>query len=118
MCHVTTCVCDTANVLTHISSVCKVSGMTPSRKREIRRSWGQRVSDRREELRLSQAQVHELSGLPQQTISRVELDLVVPRYSTMAALAKGLATTVPELFPVDSYPERLKTSRKSAKATS
>lgn len=92
--------------------------MAPSRRREIRKSWGQRVSERREELRLSQAQVSVLSGLPQQTISRVELDLVVPRYSTMAALAKGLGTKVEILFPVEAYPERLRAPRKIARAAS
>ena len=90
--------------------------MAPSRRREIRKSWGQRVEERRTELRMSQAQVSVLSGLPQQTISRVELDLVVPRYSTMAALAKGLGTTIETLFPVDAYPERLKKPRKAGVA--
>lgn len=91
--------------------------MTPSRKREIRKTWGQRVEERRADLRMSQVQVAELSGLPQQTISRIELDLVVPRYGTMAALAKGLGTTIEALFPVDSYPERLKTSRKASRVS-
>lgn len=86
--------------------------MAPSKKREERRSWGQRVEERRSELRLSQAQLQTICGLPQQTISRVELDLVVPRYSTMAALAKGLGTTIEQLFPVEAYPERLRKPRK------
>lgn len=66
---------------------------------------------------LSQGQLGRLTHLPQQTISRVELDYVVPRYETMAALAKGLGSTIPDLFPMDSFPERLKKSRKSAKAS-
>jgi transcriptional regulator with XRE-family HTH domain len=92
--------------------------MAASPHREQRKSWGQRVSARREELRLSQAQLQTICGLPQQTISRVELDLVVPRYGTMAALAKGLGTTIEALFPVEAYPHRLRTPRKSTRAAS
>lgn len=89
--------------------------MAPSRRREARRTWGQRVEGKRTALNWTQVQLGEIANLPQQTISRVELDLVVPRYGTMAALARALGTTVEELFPVDSYPERLKLSRKGRK---
>jgi DNA-binding XRE family transcriptional regulator len=87
--------------------------MAPSRERQARRTWGQRVEERRTELRFSQETVAKISGLPQQTISRVELERHAPRYETMAAIAKALGTTVEDLFPIDAYPVHLRMSKKA-----
>lgn len=88
-------------------------GMAPSPERRAKRTWGIRVSDRREALGFTQATVAKLSKLPQQTISRVELERVAPRYETMAAIAKALATSVEDLFPIEAYPSHLKRSHKN-----
>jgi transcriptional regulator with XRE-family HTH domain len=88
--------------------------MAPSDGRASSRSWGKRVERRRLHLGLSQEALGTLAGLPQQTVSRVELNLVVPRYRTMAALAGALGTSIELLFPMDAYPDRLKTTRRSA----
>jgi transcriptional regulator with XRE-family HTH domain len=80
--------------------------------REERRSWGQRVEARRLELQLSQGQLGRISQVPQQTISRIELDRVAPRYETMDKIARGLGTTVEDLFPQGSHPRHLRVSRK------
>lgn len=53
---------------------------------------------------LSQGQVGRIAGIPQQTVSRVELDKHVPRYATMAAIARALGSSVEELFPMESHP--------------
>lgn len=86
--------------------------MAPSNHRVIRRSWGQRVEARRQELNLSQCQLAAIAKIPQQTISRVELDRHVPRYQTMSVIARGLGTTIEALFPMESYPEELRKPRK------
>lgn len=86
--------------------------MAPSKQRETRRTWGQRVEGRRSSLGLSQGQLGLLAGIPQQTISRVELDQHVPRYETMSAIARGLGTSIEILFPIEAYPENLRKPRK------
>lgn len=73
------------------------------------------MSSRREALGLSQRRLALLADIPQQTVSRVELDRVVPRYPTMRAIARTLGTTVEDLFPMDSYPPSLREPRKVTK---
>lgn len=60
--------------------------------------WGQRVAARREDLKITQVQLAQLCGITQQSISRIEAGVIVPRDSLKMTLAKNLGTTPTELF--------------------
>jgi transcriptional regulator with XRE-family HTH domain len=60
---------------------------------------GARVRSRRLMLKLTLADMAELTGLPMQTISKVELGEFLPRDYLKAALALRLACEVAELWP-------------------
>jgi transcriptional regulator with XRE-family HTH domain len=75
-------------------------------RREAEKSWGARVFDKREALDLSQAQLADLAGVTQQTISKIENNTLVPRIGTMEAIAGALGTTVDLLFPWASRPQK------------
>lgn len=91
--------------------------MSPKERREAERSWGSRVSERREDLKLSQAQVVKASGgeVTQQTISKIENNEILPRPGTMQVLARALGTTVEELFPWSSYETTVRQVQESRK---
>jgi transcriptional regulator with XRE-family HTH domain len=73
---------------------------------EAERSWGTRVAARRSELRLSQEAVATIAGVDRSLVSRIEANKVVPRFSTMEAIARALASTVEALFPFEAHPSR------------
>lgn len=60
--------------------------------------WGARVAARREELRLTQAELAELCEVTQQTISKIERGLIIPLDRLKVTLAGHLRTTPDELF--------------------
>lgn len=65
------------------------------------------MAQRREHLKLSQAQLAALCKPPttQQTISKVENNEIVPKLETMESVSRALGTTVEELFPWGSRPK-------------
>lgn len=63
------------------------------------KSWGTRVRDRRLDLGLTQADVADLTGFEQQTISKIENDEIRPRDTTKEIVATKLGTHVGDLFP-------------------
>lgn len=65
--------------------------------------WGRRVAERREALGLTQAQLADLCGVTQQSISRIEGGAVIPRDSLKITLSVKLGTTPGELF---AWPKR------------
>jgi transcriptional regulator with XRE-family HTH domain len=65
--------------------------------------WGNRVTERRKRLGFSQAQLAELVEREQQTISKIEAGLAVPRVDLMEAIAKALGTKPWLLF---TWPEQ------------
>lgn len=66
--------------------------------------WGIRFQNRRRELNLTQVHVSQITGLTQQSISRIERNEVIPRVTTLELLAKCVGTTVEELFPIEARP--------------
>lgn len=52
------------------------------------------ITAKREELKMSQRQLSELSGIPQKTISRIETGIDLPKIDTLAKLAKALGCTI------------------------
>jgi predicted transcriptional regulator len=63
----------------------------------ISKSWGRTIRERRLQLRLSQAQVAELSGKTQSQIARLEAGLDDPRLSSVVQVSRSLGT---EIIPV------------------
>lgn len=62
--------------------------------------WGERVYNRREELRMTQAQLAQEVGVTQISISRIEQGLQAPRIGLMKRLTRALhVETIDELFP-------------------
>jgi transcriptional regulator with XRE-family HTH domain len=72
-------------------------------KAERNKSWGARCVERRTELGLSQEHVATLAKRSQQTISKIEGDEIIARFSTMEAVARALGTSVEALFPYSSF---------------
>lgn len=68
---------------------------------QIRRRWGANVRKRRDELRLSQEELAEATGISQTAISRIELGNQGVPLGVGLALAKALDTTYDSLFSVD-----------------
>lgn len=66
-------------------------------------SWGSRVTRRRRDLGLSQAELAELCNLTQQTISKIERNMIVPRDRVKMLLAEVMVCSVDTLFP---WPKR------------
>lgn len=66
------------------------------------RLWGENLTRRRRELRLSQSDIAEDLGVAQQTYSRWEQGLHAPPDHVRVGLAKLLGSNVYELFP---YPD-------------
>lgn len=66
--------------------------------------WGQRIAERRALLGLSQAQLADLCGVEQQTISRAELGKTIPRDALKLAIARNLGEPMTVLF---AWPEGL-----------
>lgn len=58
---------------------------------------GNRIRSRREELGLNQVELAEKSKLTQASISRIESDIIVPKATTLIALAIAL-NLVPNAF--------------------
>lgn len=77
------------------------------------KSWATRVFERRDSLKLTQTQVADLAGITQQSLSRIERDEVIPRFSTMDALARALGTTVEQLFPIARLKPIIRVNSKS-----
>lgn len=65
----------------------------------VHAGWGGKVRKRREELRLSQEQLAQITNTRQATISRVELGLQVPSDRIKWAIAGALRCTLDDLFP-------------------
>lgn len=67
--------------------------------RDLWESWGRNVRARREELRLSQMELAESSGISQAVISAIERGITAGKDLTRIALAHALGREVGELFP-------------------
>lgn len=78
-------------------------------------TWGVRFQRRRDSLGLSQTDIAEITGLTQQSISRIENDEVDPRFSTLEKLAKAVVMDVNKLFPTDLRPRGETPAAKNAK---
>jgi transcriptional regulator with XRE-family HTH domain len=63
-----------------------------------RAATGARIREAREERGLSQEQVETLSGISQETLSRIENGHRDPRLDTLRKLAAGLSMDLPELL--------------------
>jgi DNA-binding XRE family transcriptional regulator len=66
---------------------------------EYRRRVGMQIKKRRNELRLTQEELAERTGLPQSHICRLEVGQHAPTFTTMEKLAEGLETTPDKLDP-------------------
>lgn len=69
--------------------------------KDVHRSWGQKVKQRRQALRLTQYALAELAQTTQATISRIESGLP-PGDDLKWRLAGALSETVEHLFPYPS----------------
>lgn len=66
--------------------------------------WGTRFLNRRQAVRLTQADVAHITGLTQQAISRIERNQCIPRVTTLELLARAVGSSVEELFPIEARP--------------
>lgn len=71
----------------------------PAVNRRLAGEWGQKVKTRRAQLGLTQAQLAELGGMTQQTVSNLEAGLHIPRDDIKVMVARALGTSPGELFP-------------------
>lgn len=78
--------------------------MTP-RRVEPQKTWGSRVSDQRQACGFTQAQLaeHPDVAVSQQTISKIELNLIQPRMPLQKKLVQALKTTHERLFPWSEF---------------
>lgn len=67
-------------------------------------TWGGKVVARREELGITQAQLAELCGVKQQTISKIERGEIVPLDSLKQTIAASLGTSPWLLFEWPGQP--------------
>ena len=61
-------------------------------------SFGDNMKKRRKELRITQTELSRISGVPQSTISAVEIGARVPTEETMMMIARGLRCSVGDLL--------------------
>ena len=61
-------------------------------------SFGDNMKKRRKELRITQTELSRISGVPQSTISAVEIGARVPTEETMTMIARGLRCAVGDLL--------------------
>lgn len=66
--------------------------------------WGERVAQRRNDLGLSQAQLADLCGITQQTVSKIEKGVMIPHDKLKLRIAQRTGIRPELLFP---WPENL-----------
>ncbi|GAA4593251.1 hypothetical protein GCM10023194_57120 [Planotetraspora phitsanulokensis] len=71
----------------------------PPRLAELRRQFGLRLREIREEHDLTQERLGELAGLDRKTINRIENGMYSPRLDNIFQIADALGITARELFP-------------------
>lgn len=64
----------------------------------LHRSWGEQVRKRRELLKIQQEVLAEVTGIQQQTISKIENGHFNPNIDTWLKLAQGLGANPAELY--------------------
>jgi transcriptional regulator with XRE-family HTH domain len=75
---------------------------------------GDRLREFRKQAGLTQKQLQERSGVPQNTISRIELDTVkVPSTKTLLGLSRALQVSIESLLGVDESPRSATTAAKA-----
>lgn len=81
---------------------------------EYRMGCGQRLRQIRQQAGLTQKQLEKISGVPQNTISRIELETVkAPSTKTLLGLSRALAVSMESLLGMDEPQRPSKTAAKA-----